>query len=90
MSHCYNDYIFTLTTSKDIVTYKEGRFRWLTPRECFRLQGFFNDEIKFGDLKDNKLYFLAGNGWDINTASKIFIQMFKGNKLNKQKVLGDF
>jgi len=51
--------------------------------------GFFNDEIKFGNLKDSKLYFLAGNGWDINTASKIFKQMFKGNH-NKQKNLFDF
>ena len=68
----------------------KNRWRRLTPRECFRLMGFFNDEIKFGNLKDSKLYFLAGNGWDINTASKIFSQMFKGNKLNKQQSLGEF
>lgn len=67
-----------------------NRWRRLTPRECFRLQGFFKDQIKFGNLSDSKLYFLAGNGWDINTASKIFSQMFKGNKLNKQKSIGEF
>jgi DNA (cytosine-5)-methyltransferase 1 len=62
------------------------QWRRLTPRECFRLQGFFNDEIKFGNLSDNKLYFLAGNGWDINVASKIFIQMFKGNRNRQQNI----
>ena len=66
-----------------------NRWRRLSPRECFRLQGFFEDQIKFGDLSDSKLYFLAGNGWDINVASKIFIQMFKGNQ-NKQRGLLDF
>jgi DNA (cytosine-5)-methyltransferase 1 len=67
-----------------------NNWRRLTPRECFRLMGFFNDEIKLGDLKDSKLYFLAGNGWDVNVAHKIFIQMFKGNLLNEQKTLGAF
>lgn len=66
------------------------KWRRLTPKECFRLMGFFHDEIKFGNLSDSRLYFLAGNGWDINLASKIFIQMFKGNILNTQQTLGDF
>jgi DNA (cytosine-5)-methyltransferase 1 len=65
------------------------QWRRIIPRECFRLQGFFNDEIKFGNLSDSKLYFLAGNGWDINVASKIFTQMFKGNQ-NKQNNLSQF
>ena len=64
-------------------------YRRFTPREVFRLQGFLNDEIDFGKLSDNKLYFLAGNGWDINLASKILEQMFKGNQ-NEQKFLNDF
>lgn len=66
-----------------------NRWRRLTPRECFRLQGFFNDEINFGNLSDSKLYFLAGNGWDVNVASKIFVQMFVGN-MNEQKNLSLF
>jgi len=83
--------IISTLLSRDFYAIKEKQKRWrrLTPKECFRLQGFFNDEIKFGDLSDHKLYFLAGNGWDINVASKIFTQLFKGNK-NKQKCFGDF
>ena len=64
-------------------------WRRLTPRECFRLMGFFNDEINFGNVSDSKLYFMAGNGWDINVASKILSQMIIGNKSN-QKSLVEF
>ena len=81
---------FTLeatSTQSQIINQKQ--WRRLTPKECFRLQGFVNDEIKFGNLTDSKLYFLAGNGWDISVASKIFKQMFIGNS-NKQKGLGEF
>jgi len=51
--------------------------RKLTPKECFRLMGFFNDEIKLDGLSESQKYDLAGNGWDINLVSKIFDQMFK-------------
>jgi DNA (cytosine-5)-methyltransferase 1 len=54
--------------------------RFLTPKECFRLMGFFNDEIKLDGLSNSQKYDLAGNGWDVNLISKIFKQMF--NLLN--------
>ena len=52
-------------------------FRRFTPKECFRLMGFLNDEINLDNLNDNELYKLAGNGWDINLVSKIFKIIFK-------------
>jgi len=55
-----------------------GVFRRLTPKECFRLMGFLNDEINFASLSDTALYKLAGNGWEINVVSKIFKKMFRG------------
>ena len=51
--------------------------RKLTPKECFRLMGFLNDEINLEGLSDTQKYKLAGNGWDINLVSKIFTQMYK-------------
>lgn len=51
--------------------------RELTPKECFRLMGFFNDEIKLDGLSKSNLFDLAGNGWDINMMSKVFREMFK-------------
>ena len=54
-----------------------GEFRRLTPKECFRLMGFFDDKINLEELSDTQCYRLAGNGWDINLVSKIFKKMFK-------------
>lgn len=52
---------------------KNGKIviRKLTPTETFRFMGFLNDDIKFGELSDSQIYKRAGNGWDINVASKI-------------------
>ena len=50
--------------------------RDLTPQECFRLMGFFNDEIDISGLTKTQQYDLAGNGWDINLVAKIFQRMF--------------
>ena len=60
------------TVQKDNYVYREDKLRILTPRECFRLMGFLNDEIQFGDSSDSALYEAAGNGWDIHLVSKIF------------------
>ncbi len=49
--------------------------RKITPKECFRLMGFLNDEIKLDGLSNTQRYKLAGNGWDINLVSKIFKEM---------------
>lgn len=56
---------------------KCGRLRRLTPKECFRLMGFLNDEINLEGLSDTQRYKLAGNGQDVNMVSLIFKEMFK-------------
>lgn len=45
--------------------------RKLTPNECFRLMGFYNDEINLDGLSDTQRYKLAGNGQDVNVVSRI-------------------
>ena len=55
----------------------QGQLRRLTPKECFRLMGFLNDEIDMSNLSDTQCYRLAGNGQDVNLVSKIFKEMFK-------------
>jgi len=52
-----------------------GKLRRLTPKECFRLMGFLNDEIKLEGISDSQRYKLAGNGWEITVASKILKNM---------------
>jgi DNA-cytosine methyltransferase len=54
-----------------------GQLRRLTPKECFRLMGFLNDEINLEGLSDTQKYKLAGNGQDVNIVTKIFKEMFK-------------
>jgi DNA (cytosine-5)-methyltransferase 1 len=69
--------MFTLT-GQDIHSIYNGKtIRRLTPKECFRLMGFLNDEIKLDGISDSQKYKLAGNGWDIITVSRIFKNMFK-------------
>jgi len=51
---------------------KEWRLRKLTPIECFRLQGFLNDEVNLDGLSNTQRYKLAGNGQSVNVVKKIF------------------
>jgi len=48
------------------------KIRKLTPKECFRLMGFLEDQINLEGISNSQLYKLAGNGWEINVVSKIF------------------
>lgn len=51
-------------------------FRKLTPRECFRLQGFDNNFIFPPKMSDTQLYKQAGNGMSRNILDMIFTQIF--------------
>jgi DNA (cytosine-5)-methyltransferase 1 len=55
---------------------KDMRIRKLTPKECFRLQGFLNDEVNLDGLSNTQQYKLAGNGQSVNVVEKIMRRMF--------------
>ncbi len=55
--------------------YDHISIRKLTPKECFRLMGFLDDEINLEGISNSQQYKLAGNGWDINLVAKIFKAM---------------
>ena len=55
----------------------KDRIRRFTPKECFRLQGFKDGEIDFGNISDSALYKLVGNGWSINVVTKIVRNLLK-------------
>lgn len=63
---------FTITTQDRHGIYDGLKIRVLTPKECFRLMGFFHDEISVNEISDNQQYHLAGNGWDVNMFAKLF------------------
>lgn len=51
-----------------------GRIRKLTPRECWRLQGFTDEQFnkaKATGLSDSRLYKMAGNAVTVNVISEI-------------------
>ena len=51
-----------------------GRIRKLTPRECWRLQGFTDeqfDKAKATGLSDSRLYKMSGNAVTVNVISEI-------------------
>ena len=50
-------------------------WRVFTEKEVFRLMGFMKDQIKLSKQKQD--YKIAGNGWDINLASKILKNLLK-------------
>ena len=64
------------SVQKDNYVLKEYRLRKLTPKECFRLQGFLDDEVNLEGLSDTQQYKLAGNGQSVNVVKKIFERMF--------------
>ena len=50
------------------------RIRRLTPRECWRLQGFpdeYFDKVKAAGISDSQLYKMAGNAVTVNAAFAI-------------------
>lgn len=59
-----------------------GKFvvRKLTEFEHFRLMGFEDGEIQFGELSYSQLCKRAGNGWDVNVASLIMERIFSLEK----------
>lgn len=65
--------MFTITaTDRHGVVY-HGRIRRLVPRECLRLQGYYNSQIDLMivDMSDRQLYKQAGNGVTVNVVEAI-------------------
>lgn len=61
--------------------YEEYRIRKLTPRECFRLMGFTDEDFnKIKGISNTQLYKMAGNSIVVNVLEAIFKQLFKENE----------
>jgi len=73
----------TISPTLCVMDYKDpkvtniGRLRRLTPIECFRLQGFFEDEIKLESISNSQLYKLCGNGWALRPVLDILRNLLK-------------
>jgi len=56
---------------------QDSKIRRLTPRECARVQGDFQDMFKFGKASDTKLYEFIGNAMDISTTKNLIVRMLE-------------
>ena len=57
------------------------RIRKLTPRECFRLMGFLDDDFdKIKGISNSQLYKMAGNSIVVNVLTEIFKELFNNAK----------
>lgn len=54
-----------------------NQVRRLTPKECFRLQGFLDDRVNLDGLSDTQKYKLAGNGQSVNVVKLLFKELVK-------------
>lgn len=68
----------TLTCANDMCVVNGVRIRRLTPKECWRLQGFpdeYIDKAKAAGLSDTQLYKQAGNAVTVNVARAIGMKL---------------
>lgn len=67
------DMAHTLNTSSSQGVVRQGRIRRLTPRECFRLQGFGEEQIDriLAITSDTQAYKQAGNAVTVNVIEAI-------------------
>lgn len=79
--------MFTLTaTDRHGVVYR-GRIRRLTPRECFRLQGYKDSQIDkmIEGISDRQLYRQAGNGVTVTVVEAIGRNLKKADEELRQE-----
>ena len=67
----------TLDTSSSQGVLLVGKIRRLTPRECARVQGDFEDRFNLGNFSDTKLYEFIGNAMDISTTKNLIVRMLE-------------
>lgn len=69
-----NEPMFTLTVQDRHGVVRYGRVRKLTPKECWRLQGFTDEQFnkaRATGLKDGRLYKMAGNAVSVPVISAL-------------------
>lgn len=69
----------TLTTSCNQGVFQGLNIRRLTPKECFRLQGFDDSDVDIliqNKISDTQLYKMAGNSITVDVLEELFCMLF--------------
>ena len=77
-----NEAMFTITAQDKHGIYHKGRIRKLMPIECWRLQGFTDEQFykaQATGLKDGHLYKMAGNAVSVPVISAIGQRLYETN-----------
>ena len=77
-----NEAMFTITAQDKHGIYHKGRIRKLMPIECWRLQGFTDEQFykaQATGLKDGHLYKMAGNAVSVPVISAIGQRLYEIN-----------
>ena len=77
-----NEAMFTITAQDKHGIYHKGRIRKLMPIECWRLQGFTDEQFykaQATGLKDGHLYKMAGNAVSVPVISAIGQRQYEIN-----------
>ena len=77
-----NEAMFTITAQDKHGFYHKGRIRKLMPIECWRLQGFTDEQFykaQATGLKDGHLYKMAGNAVSVPVISAIGQRLYEIN-----------
>ena len=77
-----NEAMFTITAQDKHGIYHRGRIRKLMPIECWRLQGFSDEQFykaQATGLKDGHLYKMAGNAVSVPVISAIGQRLYEIN-----------
>lgn len=75
------EYANTITTvQKDSLISTQKRIRKLTPKECFRLMGFYDHDVDLlsqNKISNSQLYKMAGNSICVSVLENIFTELQK-------------
>ena len=77
----------TITTQDSLGVYNDFRIRKLTPKECWRLMGFTDEDFfKAETIQSNStLYKQAGNSIVVNVLEKLFYNLFNDKYGQREK-----
>lgn len=68
----------------------DGKLRRITPRECWRLQGFYDEEydalVRGGLYWKKSLYTAAGQCWPVNPMQEVIAEAMRRAKLNEDNL----
>ena len=83
LNRLYNTKSYYVGSNSGVIDLGDGRYRYLTERECWRLQGYSDKDFdnaamahpRKGDFLNGTLYHQAGNSIPVTILESMFMEM---------------